>query len=146
MKNIRLISCGAALGILAACSTVLPALADPNDGNAQPTTSANSATTQGTTDQSGNPSMATASSATLSFQDLPQAVQNTVRGQIGDQQIREVKQETKDGQTAFKIELVQRAGWLFHPTLIVAANGAILKESHMAKVNEAAGANTTPQQ
>jgi hypothetical protein len=76
----------------------------------------------------------------VTLDQLPQAAQITIRNQIGDDQIVKIKEVSKDGQTAYRVEL-QRKDWHSErPTLVVAADGSILKESHMRTINEAAGA------
>jgi len=150
MKNIRLISFGTAIGVLAIWSSILPARgADPSGGgvNAPPpyTATVGASANQGTLDQNGSPAMSGQTPSSLTFRDLPQAVQSAVRGQIGDQQIRAIKTETNEGETEYKIQLERRSGSLFRPMLLVAANGLILKESHMGKtIHEAAGAEAPP--
>ena len=84
-------------------------------------------------------------STAMTLDQLPPAAQQTVRNEVGDTQIYSIKQCDKDGQTAYKVE-VQRNGFsLMKPTLVVAQDGSIIKESRdladrRAKVNEAAGA------
>ena len=79
----------------------------------------------------------TPSREAVTIDQLPQAAQVTIRNQIGDDQIVKIKQETRDGQTAYRVEL-QRKDWHSErPTLVVAADGSILKERHMPRtINE----------
>jgi hypothetical protein len=80
--------------------------------------------------------------ANLALEQLPAAAQTTIRNQVGDQQIVSIRPETKDGETAYKVELQKKSWHAMKPSLIVAADGSLLKESHMPgpAINEAAGA------
>ncbi|HWD18750.1 MAG TPA: hypothetical protein VHB20_05680 [Verrucomicrobiae bacterium] len=175
MKTIQFIAVAAAAGLMAGCSTNDHRSVSSND-HATPGTSMNAAggaTSEpvGQTDMAGspgasvnNPNQASYSSynssstmpdtaaalsserSQLSFDQLPASVQSTIRNQIGDQQITKIKQETKDGQTAYKIEFQRKDWYSMRPTITVAADGSILKESHLKKNYEAAGAQAPENQ
>ncbi|HZM03212.1 MAG TPA: hypothetical protein VFC44_09325 [Candidatus Saccharimonadales bacterium] len=86
-------------------------------------------------------------SSAMTINQLPPAAQTTVRNEIGSQPISCIKQETKDGQTAYKVELQRQGMSPMHESLVVAADGSILKESRKlassrAQMNEPAGAET----
>jgi hypothetical protein len=78
----------------------------------------------------------------LSIADLPQPAQTTIRNQIGAEPIAKIKQESKDGQTSYRVELPRPHWYSERPSLLVAGDGSLLKESHMKNINEAAGAQT----
>jgi hypothetical protein len=131
---------------------------NPTSGGANSDTTYNGASgsqagaSQSASDQTASSQTASSSSSSgssgflgmggkdVTFDQLPQAAQTTIRNQIGDQQVAKIREETKDGQTAYKIELQKKNWHSLRPDLIVAADGSIIKESHMEKVNEAAGA------
>jgi hypothetical protein len=147
MKTVGIISMAAAAGLIVGCAsnqyTTTPT--PPNGTSVDMSrntdgTAGNSAYNfnQGTYSPPGSPGNEVKSE--LSLDQLPQAAQTTIRNQIGNESIAKIKQETKDGQTAYRVEL-QRQDWYgARPSLLVAEDGAILKESHMQKINEAAGA------
>lgn len=88
------------------------------------------------------------STTAMTLDQLPQAAQTTVRNEVGDTQIYSIKQESKDGQTAYKVEVDRRGFYPMRPSLIVAQDGSILKESRdlanrHSTVNEAAGAENS---
>lgn len=168
-KTILLVSLATAAGVIVGCSSSSRESSSYDNSNPAPGTSYNSnPTSAGSSSDTaaynnGNAAGAnqtaandtTPSSATpeksgflgmggkdVTIDQLPQAAQTTIRNQIGDQQIAKIREETKDGQTAYKVELQKKNWHSMRPDLIVAADGSILKESHMEKVNEAAGAQT----
>jgi hypothetical protein len=89
----------------------------------------------------------------MNFNQIPPAAQATVRNEIGNQPIEAITKEVKYGEPSYRIE-VQRPG--LNPTIWVAADGSIIKESRRLvgsnepryqyqiqphyQVNEAAGA------
>jgi hypothetical protein len=84
----------------------------------------------------------------VAFNQLPPAAQATVRNEIGTQPIAQITQESKYGETTYRVE-VERKG--INPTLWVAGDGSIIKESgslvvESRRMNEAAGAQTRPMQ
>jgi|GEM_PF-3201161 len=80
--------------------------------------------------------------ANLTLDQLPAAARTTIRNQVGDQQITSIQPVTKDGESAYKVELQKKAWYSMKPSLIVSADGSLLKESHLPgpSINEAAGA------
>ncbi len=81
----------------------------------------------------------------ISFKQLPPAAQTTVRNEIGSQPIAAITKEYKYGEPTYRIE-VERKG--INPTLWVAADGSIIRESralfgYNQQMNEAAGAQTS---
>ncbi len=80
--------------------------------------------------------------ANLSLDQLPAAAQTTIRNQVGGQQITSIQSVTKDGEPAYKVELQKKSWFSMKPSLIVSADGSLLKESHLPgpAINEAAGA------
>lgn len=75
---------------------------------------------------------ARAESHKLGFNQLPDAVQTTVRSEIGDQNIAmitEVKQETKRGQTAYLISVDRKGLYPKQGKILVSDDGRILKKS-----------------
>jgi hypothetical protein len=75
---------------------------------------------------------ARAESHNLGFNQLPEAVQTTVRSEIGDQtiaMITDIKQETKRGQTAYLIKVERKGLYPEHGKIVVSDDGRILKES-----------------
>jgi hypothetical protein len=105
--------------------------------NSPATAQVGSSANQGTVSEYGNPATSNqATSRTLAAQDLPQPVKSTVHRYTDDNSIHTIKEETKKGQTAYKIKLNRPSGSLFHPTLIVAADGSVLSESHMGNITE----------
>lgn len=79
----------------------------------------------------------------LTIDQLPQAAQTTIRGQIGDQQVTSITEETKDGQTCYKVELPRKSWFSLRPQLTVGADGSLVAESHMKNIYEAAGADNS---
>jgi hypothetical protein len=87
----------------------------------------------------------------MTINQLPPAAQTTVRNEIGDQQIFSIKEENKEGQTAYKVEVDHRSADMMRDSLVVAADGSILKESrHLAslhnKMSEPAGSQNNADQ
>src|ERR1700677_982716 len=84
--------------------------------------------------------------ASLTLNHLPPVAQSSIRDEIGHQHIYSIKQETKDGQTPYRVEGERHGFYPTRPSLIVSQDGAVLKESRRLAsrpVNEAAGAETT---
>jgi hypothetical protein len=83
----------------------------------------------------------------IAFNQMPPAAQATVRNEIGNQPINRITQESKYGQTAYRVE-VERKGP--NPSLWVATDGSIIKESRRLvgsrNMYEAAGAENTRSQ
>jgi hypothetical protein len=68
----------------------------------------------------------------LTLDQLPPAAQATIRQQARDRIIFRIRRESRDGKNVYKVEL-KRQGWdLFHGTLIVAADGTVVKEAHIS--------------
>ena len=159
MKTIQLISMVAAAGLIAGCSSTGSQSGNytttPNPPNGPSVDM--SRNTDGTAGNSaynfnqgsynppgapGNEGKSDEAKTDVTIDQLPQAAQQSIRNQVGDQQIAKIKQETKDGQTAYRVELQRKDWYSMRPSLLVAADGAILKESHLQKINEAAGSQT----
>jgi hypothetical protein len=87
----------------------------------------------------------------INFNQMTLAAQATVRHEIGNQPITAITKEVKYGDPSYRVE-VQQLG--LNPTLWVAANGSIIKESrrlvgsnpNQYQINQAAGAQTTHSQ
>ncbi|MGZ5543910.1 MAG: hypothetical protein ACXWIU_04485 [Limisphaerales bacterium] len=62
----------------------------------------------------------------MNFNELPPAVQATVRNEIGNQPIAAITREKKYGEPSYRVE-VQEPG--LNPTVWVAKDGSIIKES-----------------
>lgn len=79
----------------------------------------------------------------VSFNQLPQAAQTTVRNEIGDKPIARVDEDTRYGEPAYRVE-VEAPG--LNPAIWVAPDGSIIKESRrlvsQRPMSEAAGAQT----
>jgi len=172
-KTILMVSLATAAGVIVGCSSSSRESSSYNNSNPAPGTSYNSSGAAGTTsdtayNNANSANQASAANQTTSassdtsgsshsgflgmggndvtIDQLPQAAQTTIRNQIGDQQIAKIREETKDGQTAYKVELQKKNWHSARPDLIVSADGSIIKESHMEKVNEAAGAQSPQNQ
>jgi len=75
----------------------------------------------------------------LTLDQLPQPAQIAILAQINGQPIARIRQEIREGKTVYRVDL-QRADWATgRPSLVVAADGALLSESGMP-IYEAAGA------
>jgi len=82
----------------------------------------------------------------MTINQLPPAAQTSVRNEIGSQPISCIKQETKDGQTAYKVELERQGMSPMRESVTVAADGSIIKESRKLasahnQINEPSGAD-----
>jgi hypothetical protein len=87
----------------------------------------------------------------MTINQLPPSAQTTVRNEVGDEQISSIKEENKEGQTAYRIELDHRNVDMMRDYIVVAADGSILKESrHLAsthnKMTEPAGSQNNADQ
>jgi hypothetical protein len=81
----------------------------------------------------------------ISFNQMPPAAQATVRNEVGSQPIAAITTEYKYGEPTYRIE-VERKG--INPTLWVAADGSIIKESrslfsYNQQMNEPSGAQNS---
>jgi len=164
MKMTQLISILAAAGLVAGCSSTRNQT--QNDQSTNPSNNGTPSTSMNTQGNINEPSGSQANAADtnqiqtspefdhaqsmrgseVTFDQLPQAAQNAVRQQIGNQDIDKIKQETKQGQVAYKVELQKNDWYTMRPTLTVAADGSILGESHLKGITEAAGAQTPQSQ
>jgi len=80
----------------------------------------------------------------LTLDQLPQPAQIAILQTIAGEPIERIKQENRDGQTVYRVEM-QRTDWHSpHPTLLVAADGTFIRESHLP-IYEAAGADNSNQ-
>ena len=160
-KTMQLVSLAAAASVFVGCSSnrgessannnpSSPAAGtsyNTSGGNTSDTaTTASGAQNENTASSSGSSGFLGIGGKDVTIDQLPTAAQQTIRNTIGDQQIAKIRQETKDGQTAYKVELQKKGFFAMRPDLIVAADGSIIKESHMEKVNEAAGAQNPQSQ
>ena len=74
----------------------------------------------------------------MDFSQLPQPVQAAIRQEAQNVPIDKIIRETKRGDTVYKVELKRGDGRVFHGSIVIAADGTVLKESHLG---EAAGAS-----
>lgn len=84
--------------------------------------------------------------AALTLDQLPRAAQSSIRNEIGSKQISSITEESKNGETAYKVEVQRPDFYSMRPSLIVGSDGAVLKESRSLSsrhVNEAAGAENS---
>ncbi len=68
----------------------------------------------------------------VNFNAMPPAVQATVRNEIGNQPITAITRERKYGDPSYRVEVEQLG---LNPTLWVASNGSIIKESRRLVVS-----------
>ena len=146
MKNtIQILSLAAAAALIAGCSSPsnqYPQTPVPPNGTSVDM-SRNTDGTAGNSAYNFNQGSYTPKQE-VTLDQLPQPSQTTIRNQIGNVQIENIKQETKDGEVVYRVEL-QRKNWHSgRPNLVVAADGSLLKESHMKTINESAGAEAAP--
>jgi hypothetical protein len=99
----------------------------------------------GCSSMGSHPNAATA----MTLEQLPPAAQTTVRNEVGEQHIYGIQQCSKDGQNCYKVEVERSRYALAKPTLYVAQDGSIIKESHSLadrrnQINEPAGAQNNP--
>ena len=138
-KTIQILSLAASAALIAGCSSNEYTQTPTPPNGTSVDMSRNSDGTAGNTAYNFNQGSYTPKQD-VTLDQLPQAAQITVRNQIGDDQIVKIKEVTRDGQTAYRVEL-QRKDWHSErPALVVAADGSILKESHLKTIDEPAGA------
>lgn len=133
MKIQQLFSTIAAIGLLASAAPVFGGTCSHNPGFKEPYVSDVGATSS---------CQASLVSDYVGFDQLPPQVQSAIRSQCGNAAIDKIKIETKDGQTVYRVKFDSRTAWRMRPELVIASDGSVLKEKHMANViNEPAGSS-----
>lgn len=123
-NRLKMLSCGAAFGILAACTIATPALAGGPSAD------------QGTGYLYGEnyPTVKTL----REVNDLPQPVRSALKSEVGDKAIECIEQKTTAQGPVYKIQLSVHAP--DHPTLWISADGTIVHQSHMEGIARTPGA------
>ena len=65
------------------------------------------------------------------LEQLPPPARETVERTIGNDPIRSVKTQTKSGTEVYLVKLDRRPGTEAYPTVLVAQDGTLVRESHM---------------
>lgn len=71
---------------------------------------------------------------------LPAPVQSAIRSQGGGDPIYKIIIQNNDGQLIYRVQFQHRDATHLHPELVIAADGTLLKQKHMANmINSPAG-------
>jgi hypothetical protein len=119
MKNKTLLSVVTAGGLMAAA---LPCVAGDNS-------SANNTFREPYVADVGT--SVTAAPTSLAWRELPANVQSTIHDQAGNDPISQIKMDTKNGATVYRITFECRKAAYPRPELVVAPDGSIVKEQNM---------------